>query len=145
MDEGRRVISSRDILGVEFYEIDRAIINLMPYVQTDNRYRYGIANLIIQLRRIMDFNILELTNEEQEKFRIPQVDMVSVEDIYNNWMPLHTNLTNLARKIGVIARDMAPWGDSLMEMFKAKALEEIKNEVHRERMQANPPLPKDRS
>lgn len=112
MEAERTIISSKDILSTEFYEIDMAAVNQVPRMRTDDRYRIAYINIVSQLRSLMNYDIkkLDKTRQETEFVEPTETTLKSLDE----WKELHTNLRTLAREIGIVGRESAPHGDSLI-------------------------------
>lgn len=124
MEGETRIISSKDILSSEFYEIDMMAVGLAARWGEDTRFRIGYMNMVRQIRRILHYDIKK--RKEESDYSLPDKKDYSL-DSFDDWDILHTALTDLAREIGMVGRETAPWGDSLLNQK-----EKIKNGVHKE-------------
>jgi hypothetical protein len=115
MEPQTRIISSKDILSSEWYEIDIQAVKFAADWHMDGRFRRGYAVCVRQLRRLLYYEILKQSEENKSKYNVPTSHDPAD---YDKWEALHTNLTVLSRTIGMIGRETAPHGDSLERMFK---------------------------
>jgi hypothetical protein len=123
MEGDTRIISSKDILSSEFYEIDMMAVRLAARWGEDTKYRIGYTVMVRQLRRILHHDIKKRKEDSEDDYSVPNTKDYHV-DSFGDWDGLHINLTDLAREIGMVGRETAPWGDSLLNIKKKDGIHE---------------------